>query len=36
MTSAMEKYGIDKPDIRFGMEFQDMAPVTQNRRLQCV
>ena len=29
MTSAMEKYGIDKPDIRFGMEFQDMAPVTQ-------
>ena len=26
---AMEKYGIDKPDIRFGMEFQDMAPVTQ-------
>ena len=26
---AMKKYGIDKPDLRFGMEFQDMAPVTQ-------
>lgn len=29
--AAMSKYGIDKPDIRFGMEFQYMDAVTKNK-----
>lgn len=33
-SEAMEKYGSDKPDIRFGMEFVDMAPVTKNKGFQ--
>ncbi len=33
-SEAMEKYGSDKPDIRFGMAFVNMAPVAQNKGFQ--
>jgi aspartyl-tRNA synthetase len=39
---AMHKYGNDKPDIRFGMEFQYLKPLTEGRNFnvfdsaQCV
>ncbi len=33
-SEAMEKYGSDKPDIRFDMAFVDMAPVAQQKGFQ--
>lgn len=33
-SEAMEKYGSDKPDIRFGMPFVDLTELTQNKGFQ--
>jgi len=33
-AQAMEKYGSDKPDIRFGMEFTYLTEITQNKGFQ--
>ncbi|NSW44257.1 MAG: aspartate--tRNA ligase [Bacteroidales bacterium] len=30
-TEAIQKYGSDKPDIRFGMEFQDIATIVKGK-----